>query len=168
MTILGLDEVGRGPWAGPLVMGAVILPKNKAKSNAERSEKLEKSVGEEGYPEWVGELADSKKLSKKKRERLSETILREASATGLGWVTSKELDEMGLSAALKLAARRAVEAVREKNVAFTEIVIDGKICDGTAEGRFFDKRSVGSVDYCEGGARPIHGKVSRKISAIWF
>ena len=163
MTILELDEVGRGPWAGPLVMGAVILPKNKAKSNAERSEKLEKSVGEEGYPEWVGELADSKKLSKKKRERLSETILREASATGLGWVTSKELDEMGLSAALKLAARRAVEAVREKNVAFTEIVIDGTInfLEGTSLEKYVTVLPKADSLIKEVSAASIIAKVAR-------
>lgn len=107
MAILGIDEVGRGPWAGPLVIGAVILPDEK--------------------PEWVAELNDSKKLTAKKREKLNEIILKEAPATGLGWVTSAELDQLGLSEALKLAARRAVEEVQKKKVPFTEIIIDGTI-----------------------------------------
>ena len=107
MAILGIDEVGRGPWAGPLVIGAVILPDEK--------------------PEWVAELNDSKKLTAKKREKLNEIILKEAPATGLGWVMPKELDKIGLSAALKLAARRAVEEVQKKKVPFTEIIIDGTI-----------------------------------------
>ena len=106
MAILGIDEVGRGPWAGPLVIGAVILPDHQK------------------YP-WIAELTDSKKLSAKKREKLNEIILKEAPATGLGWVSSKELDEIGLSSALRLAARRAVEEVQKKHVSFTEIIIDG-------------------------------------------
>lgn len=107
MAILGIDEVGRGPWAGPLVIGAVILPEQK--------------------PAWVDELNDSKKLSVKKREALNELILKEAAATGLGWVSSREIDELGLAASLKLAARRAVEAVQKSHVPFTEIIIDGTI-----------------------------------------
>lgn len=107
MAILGIDEVGRGPWAGPLVIGAVILPDEK--------------------PAWVAGLTDSKKLTAKKREALNEIILKEAVATGLGWVSSQELDKIGLSAALKLAARRAVEEVRAKHPSFQEIIIDGTI-----------------------------------------
>ncbi len=107
MTILGIDEVGRGPWAGPLVIGAVVLPAKK--------------------PAWVDELTDSKKLSAKKRELLSEIILKEALTTGLGWVSSKELDEIGLAQALRLATRRAVEEARSKYPHFHEIVIDGTI-----------------------------------------
>ena len=107
MAILGIDEVGRGPLAGPLVVGAVILPEEK--------------------PEWVEELRDSKKLSIKKREALNEVILREASATGLGWVSSAELDEVGISEALRLATKRAVKSIRKLHRPFSQIVIDGKV-----------------------------------------
>ena len=107
MTILGIDEVGRGPWAGPLVVGAVILPDNR--------------------PSWIDELTDSKKLTTKKRESLSEIILEEAPATGLGWVSSKEIDEVGLSAALKLATRRAVHIIQQTTTPFNEIIIDGTV-----------------------------------------
>ena len=107
MAILGIDEVGRGPLAGPLVVGAVILPEDK--------------------PAWVDELKDSKKITAKKREALSEVILQEASATGLGWVSPAELDEVGISGALKLATRRAVEAAQEFRVPFSQIIIDGKV-----------------------------------------
>lgn len=105
--ILGIDEVGRGPWAGPLVIGAVILPEEK--------------------PGWAEDLTDSKKLTAKKRETLNEIILREAPATSLGWVSSKELDELGMSKALKLATRRAVEGIQRKKVPFNEIIIDGTV-----------------------------------------
>ena len=107
MAILGIDEVGRGPLAGPLVVGAVILPDDK--------------------PEWVGELRDSKKLSAKKREKLSEIILAEAPATGLGWVSPRELDELGMTEALRVATGRAVKSAQALHVPFSQIIIDGKI-----------------------------------------
>lgn len=107
MAILGIDEVGRGPLAGPLVVGAVVLPEKR--------------------PDWVADLKDSKKLSAKKRETLNEVILREASAVGLGWVSPAELDETGISEALRLATRRAVKRVQRLHAKFSQIVIDGKV-----------------------------------------
>ena len=109
--VLGIDEVGRGPWAGPLVVGACILPREE--------------TGE--LPDWTGDLTDSKKLSKKKRESLAEITLKNAAATGLGWVSSRELDQLGLSESLRLATRRAVSEVKLKKVPFTEIIIDGTV-----------------------------------------
>ncbi|MDO4399275.1 MAG: ribonuclease HII [Candidatus Saccharibacteria bacterium] len=106
MAILGIDEVGRGPLAGPLVVGAVILPEEER--------------------EWYKELRDSKKLSAKKREKLSDVIMAEA-AVGLGWVTNTELDEVGISEALKLATRRAVKTIQKFHVPFSQIIIDGKV-----------------------------------------
>jgi ribonuclease HII len=113
MAILGIDEVGRGPLAGPLVVGAVILP--------------------DPWPEWVGELKDSKKLSIKKREKLADLVSKEATV-GLGWVMVDELDQVGISEALRLATRRAVEEVQKAKTPFSQIVIDGKVnfLSGTA------------------------------------
>ena len=111
MAILGIDEVGRGPLAGPLVVGAVILSCDS----------------DEKRPEWVSKLKDSKKLSAKKRETLSDLILREAAAWGLGWVSASELDEVGISEALRLATRRAVKSVQGLHTPFSQIVIDGKV-----------------------------------------
>ena len=106
--ILGIDEVGRGPWAGPLVVGAVIL----------------------GGAEIDG-LDDSKKLTKKRREALDVEIREKAAAWSLGWVSARELDDIGMSEALRLATRRAVEQIqaqcRQQNLAFSEIIIDGKV-----------------------------------------
>ncbi len=106
MPILGIDEVGRGPLAGPLVVGAVILPEQ------DRA--------------WFQDLADSKKLTAKKRENLSGIILKE-SATGLGWVTAHELDKIGISEALRLATHRAVKSIQSLHVPFSQIIIDGKV-----------------------------------------
>ena len=117
--ILGIDEVGRGPWAGPLVVGAVIL----------------------GGAEIDG-LDDSKKLTKKRREALDVEIREKAAAWALGWVSAQELDDIGMSEALRLATRRVVEQIqaqcRQQNLAFSEIIIDGKVnfLRGTALEKF--------------------------------
>ena len=99
--ILGIDEAGRGPWAGPLVVGAVVL----------------------GGVEIEG-LTDSKKLSKKKRELVYEQVIERSLAYASGWVSAGELDEIGMSAALRLATRRAVEQIA---VPYSEIIIDGTV-----------------------------------------
>ena len=100
MAILGIDEVGRGPWAGPLVVGACVLGDTQ-----------------------IDGLTDSKKLTAKKREALAPTI-REKAAVGLGWVSAEELDKIGMTAALCKACR---EAVKQIHVPFHEIIIDGTI-----------------------------------------
>lgn len=143
MAILGIDEVGRGPLAGPLVVGAVILPYEPA--------------------EWVAELKDSKKLSAKKREVLSEVIWREAPAVGLGWVTPYELDEVGISEALRLATRRAVKAVQKLHKPFSQIVIDGKVnfLSGTALGRYTSTMVKADDLVKEVSAASIVAKVAR-------
>ena len=100
--ILGIDEVGRGPWAGPLVVGACVL-----------KEKIEG-------------LTDSKKLSAKRREVLAEEIQAKAFC-GLGWISAEELDQLGLGKALRKACRLAVEKIQESGASFNEIIIDGTI-----------------------------------------
>ncbi len=99
--ILGIDEVGRGPWAGPLVVGAVVL----------------------GVARIEG-LTDSKKLSKKKLLQYDKLIRESALGIGLGWVSSDEIDDIGLSEALRLATIRAVEQVKTP---YHEIIIDGTV-----------------------------------------
>lgn len=117
--ILGIDEVGRGPWAGPLVVGAVIL----------------------GGAEIDG-LDDSKKLTKKRRQALDALIRQQAVAWALGWVSAQELDDIGMSEALRLATRRAVKQTQaichEKGLHFDEIIIDGTVnfLRGTALERY--------------------------------
>ena len=74
MAILGIDEVGRGPLAGPLVIGAVILP--------------------EGDFDWKSQLTDSKKLTAKKRTELNEIILQKSLAHSLGWVSAGEINNL--------------------------------------------------------------------------
>lgn len=108
MITVGIDEVGRGCWAGPLVAGAVIL--------------------QHIYPNLKDSplegLRDSKKLSKKQRERLAEAIKVEAVAVGLGWVWPAEIDERGITWAVKTAMERALAEVKSE---YDEIIIDGNI-----------------------------------------
>lgn len=98
MVIVGVDEVGRGCWAGPLVAGAVIL----------------------GEPLFG--LRDSKKLSAKQRIKLATDIRNSAEAIGLGWVSPQEIDRIGLTAAVRMAMYRAVALI---SLPYDEIIIDG-------------------------------------------
>lgn len=145
--ILGIDEVGRGPLAGPLVVGAVILPKYQP------------------YPrfDWMKELKDSKQLSAKKREELSGMISRRARAVGLGWVSANELDEIGMSEALRLATRKAVKSVQGLHVPFFQIVIDGKVnfLAETALGRYVSTMPKADNLVKEVSAASIIAKVAR-------
>lgn len=99
--IVGIDEVGRGAWAGPLAVGAVLL----------------------GGAAIDG-LTDSKKLTKSQRTVLDLEIRQKARGVGIGWVSAKYIDKHGLSAGLKLAAVRALAHIRHE---YTEIIIDGTI-----------------------------------------
>lgn len=102
--ILGVDEVGRGAWAGPLVVGAVVL-------------------GEA----HIHGLTDSKALTKKRRDELAVQICSQAAAYGLGWVSAADVDQIGLSEALRVATKDAVRQVQATATEFHEIIIDGTV-----------------------------------------
>ena len=89
-TICGIDEVGRGPLAGPVVAGAVILPKDNP----------------------ILYLNDSKKLSEKKREALYDVIMEHAVATGIGIVGPARIDEINILQATYEAMRMAIENLK--------------------------------------------------------
>lgn len=90
--ICGIDEAGRGPLAGPVVAGAVILPKNCE----------------------ILYLNDSKKLSGKKREELYDVIMEKAVAVGLGMVDEKRIDEINILQATYEAMREAIQKLSVK------------------------------------------------------
>lgn len=88
--VAGVDEVGRGPWAGPVVAAAVILPA-------------------QGIPNGIN---DSKKLSAKKREALYH-ILIEIADVSVAMASVEEIDQLNILAATKLAMQRAVAGLRQ-------------------------------------------------------
>lgn len=90
--ICGIDEVGRGPLAGPVVAGAVILPKD----------------------EPLLYLNDSKKLSEKKREQLYDEIMEKAVAVGIGMVSPARIDEINILQATYEAMREAISKLAVK------------------------------------------------------
>lgn len=106
MMTVGIDEVGRGCWAGPLVAGAVILPAD--------------FVLEDGPIV----LRDSKKMSKKQREIAAEWIHANAVAVGLGWVWPVDIDSGGITQAVRMAMERALSEI---TVNYDEVIIDGNI-----------------------------------------
>ena len=89
-AVCGIDEVGRGPLAGPVVAGAVILP-----TDCE-----------------ILYLNDSKKLSEKKRELLYDEIMKKAVATGIGVISPARIDEINILQATYEAMRMAISNLK--------------------------------------------------------
>lgn len=100
--IIGIDEVGRGCWAGPLVAAAVGF--------------------DNGAPAG---LNDSKKLSEKKRDALNTEVRSATTHIGVGWVWPQEINEVGLTQAVRLAMQRALSRVMHSQN--DQIIIDGNI-----------------------------------------
>lgn len=105
MGICGIDEAGRGPWAGPVVAAAVILPPQTLKG---------------GRPKG---LDDSKKLTAEAREELAAAI-RACAIVGVGVASVEEIDSLNILYASHLAMRRAFDALPEKPVA---ALVDGNM-----------------------------------------
>lgn len=88
-VVCGVDEVGRGAWAGPVSVGAVVLPSDRR----------------------MYKLRDSKVLDAIRREELAARLADFAVAWSVGHASNGEIDALGMSAAMRLAARRAVEGL---------------------------------------------------------
>jgi ribonuclease HII len=100
-AVVGIDEVGRGAWAGPLTVGAVILPRDRR----------------------VNGIRDSKLLTERERERLFERVATWCLAWGVGSASQVECDALGMAAAQRLAAQRALD--------FLDVAPDAAVVDGT-------------------------------------
>jgi len=100
-VIVGIDEVGRGAWAGPLMVGAAILPKDKR----------------------VNGVRDSKMLSEANRERIFDRVAGWCDTWAIGAASQEECDELGMADAQRLAARRALAGLAVRPDA---AVVDGK------------------------------------------
>jgi ribonuclease HII len=99
-VVVGVDEVGRGAWAGPISVGAAVLPPDRR----------------------VYKVRDSKQLTEAERERLFDRVAGWCRAWAVGHASQVECDTLGMSAAQKLAARRAIDGL---GVEPDEILVDG-------------------------------------------
>lgn len=103
-TVVGIDEVGRGAWAGPVTVAALVVP---------RSPRLYK-------------VRDSKMLTRAERERLYARIVEWAPGFGVGHASHGECDGMGMTAALRLAAQRALGELAARGFEPDRILLDGR------------------------------------------
>lgn len=102
-AICGMDEVGRGPLAGPVVVCAIVMPLEEDK--------------------LIDGIDDSKKLSEKRREALYDKILSVAKAVSIVRVEPEEIDEINILNATKKAMKQAVEDIKDKaDIAFVDAV----------------------------------------------
>ena len=99
-VVAGIDEVGRGAWAGPLTLGAVVVPKDRR----------------------VYKIRDSKMLTEAEREALFDRVVDWAEAWAVGHASAAECDELGMSEAQRLAAARAIDGL---GVVPDHVLIDG-------------------------------------------
>ena len=99
-VVIGVDEVGRGPLAGPLTVAAVVLPASP----------------------FIWGIDDSKKLSPARREELAAQILALAPTVGMAHIEPHEIDACGMAASLRVAMRRAIE---DTGVEPDAVLIDG-------------------------------------------
>ena len=99
-SIIGIDEVGRGCWAGPLLAAAVEFADNTE----------------------IAGLTDSKKLTAKRRKMLVQEIQAQAMSIGVGWVFPKEINVLGLTETVRLAMQRAIDQIPLRG---QDIIIDG-------------------------------------------
>jgi ribonuclease HII len=110
-VVVGMDEVGRGAWAGPLTLGAAIVPKDKR----------------------VNKIRDSKMLTEREREALFDRVADWCVDWSVGHASEEECDELGMSEAQRLAARRALDAL---SVPADRVLLDGKwdfVAEGTSQ-----------------------------------
>ena len=107
-SVAGVDEVGRGPLAGPVVAAAVILPR--------------RASGDPSRSAWIAALRDSKVLSEAQRSRLAEAI-RKHSIWAVSSVSTQVVDQINILQATRLAMKRAVGALPTSPEA---LIIDGR------------------------------------------
>ena len=91
--VAGLDEAGRGPWAGPVYAAAVILPHAAPRRTS------------------LAAVRDSKTISHRKRVSLDKIIRANAIAVGVGRTTAVEIDELGIVPSTRLAMQRALDVL---------------------------------------------------------
>jgi ribonuclease HII len=112
-SVIGLDEVGKGAWAGPLVIGAAVLTLDVI--NASNAQQL------------MGGARDSKQLSEVKREAMFDHVAATCGSWAIGAASHEECDRLGMNKAQKLATQRALEQLAHRvDLRSSAAIIDGK------------------------------------------
>lgn len=148
--VVGMDEVGKGAWAGPLTVGAAVVPKDRR----------------------IYKVRDSKLLSEAEREEMFDRIANWCDAWSIGHASHRECDELGMSAAQRLAAQRALDGL---GLSVDRVLLDGKwdfVGSGRAKAIVRGERESLSI-----AAASILAKVTRdrmmrdlgaELPAYWF
>ncbi len=110
-AVFGMDEVGRGPLAGPVVAACVWMPET-----------------------WIEGIKDSKKIAEKKRERIAEQIKQNALGYGIGIAEVEEIETLNILNATKLAMRRAYEQMPKQDSYLLIDAIDPSFLLASGEG----------------------------------
>ncbi len=137
--VVGVDEAGRGPLAGPVVVAAVLIQSSN---------------------QVVEGVRDSKKMSKKQREEKYDEILKVSTACGVGIVSSREIDRVGIKEAVRKAMEKAVLEVEKK----LKCKVDYIISDGAVyllEDREMLSISHGDLHHYSISAASVLAKVVR-------
>jgi ribonuclease HII len=135
--VVGIDEAGRGPLAGPVVAAAVAVnPKFKIKNSKQITNYKPKNpnlfrISDLGFRILAKEVKDSKLLSEKKREKLFEIIAKcPLMGWGIGRVSEKVIDKINILEATKLAMMKAVKSLESKLKKEKKLKIDYLLIDG--------------------------------------
>ena len=140
--VCGIDEAGRGPLAGPVVVAAVIMPKDS----------------------MIEGVNDSKKVSEKKREKLYDQILDEAIAYGVGIVDEKEIDRINILNATKAGLTEAVKSLKQK----PDVILVDALTNIDTEGIQYRSIIKGDAKSYNIAAASIIAKVTRdRIMREW-
>jgi ribonuclease HII len=142
--IIGIDEVGRGPWAGPVVAGAVCLPLEYIAT----------------LPTLLKGVRDSKQMTPLQREKLSETIKDVAVIWGIGSASAQEIDAVGINPANQLAMRRALDdALKKANFRPDCLFLDDMFLP--------EIREIPQVSMIEGDARSLSVAAASVLAKVW-
>jgi ribonuclease HII len=135
-VVVGIDEVGRGAWAGPLMVGAAVLPRDRR----------------------VNGVRDSKVLTESGREHLFDRVAAWCDAWAVGEATQQECDDLGMAAAQRLATQRAIAALGVRPDA---AVVDGSWDFVTPQVTHVEMRVKADLHCLSVAAASILAKVTR-------
>lgn len=141
--IVGMDEAGRGTWAGPVAVGAVCLPLSERKLRT-----------------ILTGVTDSKALTPRMRVQLADRIKQIAVAWGVGSASNREIDELGIDAATRLAMKRALDMAQEGRAFQPDcLFLDSMLWP--------ERRDIPQVSIVGGDARSLSIAAASIIAKVW-